>query len=103
VYVLGIPEPADVDAPLGLTWAEVADVLVVLEPEGDVLIETHLILPALPLISMYCQFPEQGLGVVILTLFTYIVKGALLISVYPPAHPTVPPDVSLSPPSHRPS
>lgn len=77
--------------------------VVVFKLEGDVLLETHLILPALPLMSMYCQFPEQGLGVVILTLFTYIVNGALLISVYPPAHQTVPPDVSLSPPSQRPS
>jgi hypothetical protein len=101
--VLGIGELAGADAPLGLTCAEAVEVLVQLEMEEDVPLGTHLMLPALPLVSVYYQFPEQGLGVVILTLFTYIVKGAFLMLVYPPAHQTVSPDESPSPPSHRPS
>jgi hypothetical protein len=76
---------------------------VMLGPGLDKPLERHLMLAALPLVSVYCQLPEQGLGVVILTLFTYMVKGAWLMLVYPPAHQTVPPAVSASPASHRPS
>ena len=35
----------------------------------------------LPLMSVYWYPPEQGFKLKILTLFTYIVKGALLTSV----------------------
>jgi hypothetical protein len=88
---------------LELTCPEAVELLVMFELGEDVPLETHFMLPALPLVSMYCQFPEQGLGVVIVTLLTYIVKGAWPRSVYPPAHPTVPSAESASPPSQRPS
>lgn len=61
----------------------------------------HLMLCQFPLLSPYV-YSEQGFVLVILTLLTYAVKGALVRSVYPPAQLAVAGWTSASPASHNP-
>jgi hypothetical protein len=63
--------------------------LVTLELELEVtVVLIHLMLSKLPLLSVYSYW-EQGFELMILTLFTYAVNGALVKSVYPPIQLTV--------------
>jgi hypothetical protein len=73
-----------------------------LEPEDEPsVVFLHLMLCQFPLLSPYV-YSEQGFVLVILTLLTYAVKGALVRSVYPPAQLAVAGWTSASPASHNP-
>ena len=76
--------------------------LVMLELEiEDNVVFVHLMLCQFPVWSLYSYW-EHGFVLVILTLWTYAVKGALVKSVYPPAQFAVPQLVSGSPASQTP-